>query len=356
MRPFIYLLVLTGLALNSALACATTTADLLSQGRLQLRTWLVPAQDIVPGQQVKLNLEIATDRWFTGGTRIRIPEVPGLVILQTDEFASNSSERRNGQSWVIQRWALEVYPQRDGNFSIPPVTARIKVSDEGDSSVEGEIEGPALQFSAARPEGLARVQHWVAAPGYTVSQSFNRDLAGLKAGDAIEREIVFEANEVMAMMLPAFKEAAIPGLAAYPGPPELQNRSNRGTTVASRRERITYIVEAEGEFQLPAQDFFWWDTSTGELQVLSLATVNIVAGTAAQNSEDSPQSVDLLNILPWVGGLAALGVLIWLVGKLPGNTLLQRVRAAVLTLWQQIQILRKPALPERLNPGNSGSD
>ena len=166
-----------GLALLGMLACclpalATTVADLQAEGRLQLRSWLVPARDIAPGQQLKLNLEIATDRWFTGGTRIQIPEVPGLVILQTDSFASNSSEQRNGQSWVVQRWSLEVYPQRAGNFSIPPLNARIKVSAEGGDSVTGQVTGPALEFSVTRPDALARVDHWVAAPEFSVSQTF----------------------------------------------------------------------------------------------------------------------------------------------------------------------------------------
>ena len=89
-------------------AGATTVEELLDTNRLQLRSWLLPAQKIVPGQQIKLNIEIATDRWFTGGTRIKIPEIPGLVILQTDDFASNSSEQRRGQSWVVQRWSLEI--------------------------------------------------------------------------------------------------------------------------------------------------------------------------------------------------------------------------------------------------------
>jgi len=60
----------------------------------------------VPGQKVTLTLEIATDRWFAGGTRIGIPEVPGLVILQTEQFASNASETHNGRpgQYSAGRW------------------------------------------------------------------------------------------------------------------------------------------------------------------------------------------------------------------------------------------------------------
>ena len=168
------------LCLSATTAMATTLDDLVRDGRLQARSWLDPATDIVPGQQVKLVLEFATDRWFAGGTRIRIPEVPGLIILQTESFASNSSETRNGQSWVIQRWALEVYPQREGDFEIPPIRASLKVNSDGTSAVEGEMLSPALQFRATTPDALGRAEHWVAAPQYSVSQSFDRDLDNLK--------------------------------------------------------------------------------------------------------------------------------------------------------------------------------
>ena len=92
---------------------ATTLEELQAQGHLQVSASIRPDGTLVPGQKLSLVLEVATDRWFSGGTRISIPEVPGLVILQTEQFASNASEVRGGQSWVVQRWTLDVYPQRE---------------------------------------------------------------------------------------------------------------------------------------------------------------------------------------------------------------------------------------------------
>ena len=93
---------------------ATTVADLQAQGRLSIDASLSPTEDVVAGQKLALVIEIATDRWFSGGTRLAIPEIPGLVILQTEQFASNASETRGTQSWVLQRWTLDVYPSDRG--------------------------------------------------------------------------------------------------------------------------------------------------------------------------------------------------------------------------------------------------
>ena len=53
-------------------------------------------------------------------------------------------------------------------------------------------------------------------------------------GETVERTVRFEARDVMAMMLPELPEQAVEGVAAYPLPPKLENRSNRGVATAQR--------------------------------------------------------------------------------------------------------------------------
>ena len=113
-------------------------SDLKAAGHLQIDASLAPGDNIVPGQKVVLTVKIATDTWFSGGTRISLPEIPGLIILQTEQFASNASESRGGRNWVVQRWSLDVYPQRAGDFTLPPIAARVKVSSGAGGDVEGE--------------------------------------------------------------------------------------------------------------------------------------------------------------------------------------------------------------------------
>ena len=92
---------------------------LVDAGQLSISSSLASEGLLVPGQRAQLEIKIATSTWFAGGTRIRIPEVPGLVILQTEAFAANASEMRDGETWVVQRWNLDVYPQSEGDFTVP---------------------------------------------------------------------------------------------------------------------------------------------------------------------------------------------------------------------------------------------
>jgi hypothetical protein len=350
------------LCLFALLCCAVHPAranpleDLQSEGRLQVDADISPDGVLVPGQKLTLNLTIATDRWFTGGTRLGIPEVPGLVILQTEQFASNASENRGGKSWVIQRWSLDVYPQRPGDFTIPPVRLQLQVNNGEAGDVEGELYSPSTSFSTSLPAGLENAEHWVASPDFAVSQQFDRPLENLQVGDAFERDIRFEASEVMAMMLPPFTPDQPEGLAVYPSPPQLENNSNRGQTSAIRSQRVSYVIEQEGVYRLPPREFFWWDTGRSELLLLTLPAVEFTVGSGTATEDSSGVSVNKPLLLAVVGTLLVLALVAWLTWNyFPRSTPGWAVSciATCRELWRQF---RNPALPAELNPGSSAGE
>ena len=345
-------------AAYSALTFGTSLEELEASGHIQIDSVLSPSTGIVPGQRVKLTLEVATDTWFTGGTRIDIPEVPGLVILQTDQFANNASETRNGQSWVIQRWTLDVFPQRAGEFTIGALPLQIQVNAGENGNIKGEIQSPPRQFSVTIPESLAEAKQWVAAPEFRVSQSFDHSLDGLVVGDAFEHEVKFEASDVLAMMLPGYDTGKQPGLAAYPSPPMLENSNNRGQNLASRSVRISYVVEQPGQYLLPARDYYWWDTQSDKLKLLSLPETRIdVAGAApTQQATKTPFSISPRQWLLMAVCTVLLIASVLLARRLLPRLPLSRWREQLSQLLHRLQGLFKPALATRLNPGSSAEE
>lgn len=327
------------------------------QGHLEIDSWLQLSDGAVPGQKLQLTLEVATDSWFTGGTRISIPEVAGLVILQTEQFASNSNATRHGESWVVQRWTLDVYPQKAGNFAIGPIPLAIQVSGGTGGTIQGTVLSPPVQFSVHVPAALEQAESWVAAPDFSARQSFDRSLEGLAPGDAFERRIEFRASDVMAMMLPTLEPVKMPGLAAYPSPPKLTNSNNRGEALAIREQSISYVVESPGDYLLPAQDYFWWDTGSGELRVLTLPATEIhVAGdladtTSVRSELQQPRQWALL-----AAGLLLCAALTWLLLRFRPWRFAAVLIEPLRVLWQRLIALRKPALPQRLNPDGSAGD
>lgn len=349
---------LIALMLISHLGIGKTVGDLERNGQLQISSSLQPIENIVAGQKIEMAIDIATDRWFAGGTRLRLPEVAGLIILQTNDFASNSTEQREGQTWVIQRWTLDIYPQRSGAFSIPPVSATVKVNNESSGVVGGTLYSPAVHFQASLPADLDSTQQWVASPTFSVTQRFDKELDAIQPGDAILREVVFEATEVMAMMLPSLDTDKGAGLVAYPQAPVLTNNSNRGTTTAKRVDRITYIAESVGQYLLPAQSYYWWDTRTQELRTRLLPEVEIVVGpgSLSQMEEKDASATKPLNFIPLLYGALFISLAfsaLWLCFRIIRSPQLARFGAAVKCGWAHLSALTQPALPSTLNPDNS---
>ena len=311
----------------------------------------------MPGQKVRLHLEIAVDTWFTGGTRISIPEVPGLVILQNEQFAANASESRDGATWVIQRWTLDLFPQRAGSFEVPPIRLNLKVNGGSAGNVKGQVFAPPTSFEATLPAALEQAEQWVAAPAFSARQQLDREPGALRVGDAFERRIDLEAADIMAMMLPALQATSVEGLASYTEPPMLDNSSNRGEMKATRSQVISYIAEAPGDYILPAMEFLWWDTGSAQLQVVELPAVEVtVTGSGAAAAGKRAPLLSPRQLLAAAAALLALLLTAWL-----GRTLLPRLpwspmRRSLTTAVEFIAALRRPALPPSLNPGNSAGD
>ena len=352
------LLLCLGLLLTWAAApvVANPLRELQAAGHLEVTAKLTPEGEVVPGQRLSLTLKIATDRWFTGGTRISIPEVPALVILQTEQFATNASETRGDQTWVVQSWTLDVYPQRAGEFNIPGILMRLKVNAAEAGDIAGELESPPTRFSATIPAALAGIAQWVAAPEFSVSQQFDRDLNDLQVGDAFTRELRFTASDVMAMMLPEFEPQKVSGLAVYPSPPTLENNSNRGASSATRSQQISYVVEAQGHYQLPAQEYFWWETRSAKLQLLSLPAITFTVGDGVSVNTGEKPVIDGHILLRITAGLLLLATGGWLL-----HSYLSRGRGKRIAQWftrtrTRLRQLRQPALPQQLNPGSNAGE
>ena len=327
----------------------------LGAPEVEIAAQLEPQEGAVPGQRIRLHITVATPRWFTAGTRLSLPEVPGLILLQNQSFASNASEQRAGHNWSLQRWTVDVFATRAGSFLIPPVTAKVATSLEGGLEYQGELTTSPLPLTVVLPPALEGLEHWIASPEVTLTQSIDSsgvNDAGLPLGGALTRTLTVTAQDVMAMQLPELATPAPKLVQQYPEPPLLRNRANRGRLSAERRDRSVLIATAPGELSWPGAQLNWWNTHTGELTVLTTEPVTVMLSgeqltPASSHSISIGTIVDLTVtvILTW------LGVLAWRKGL---GARVKRIALALLHyaqgVWRQH---REPGLPERLNPGGN---
>jgi len=318
-------------------ASAATLTELLETDRVRIKTWIEPRENIIARQQVKLQIEIATDTWFSGGTRIGAFAVKDAILLQREKFALNSSRREDGKDWTVQQWTLLIYPQRGGRFVIPEIPVRVSVAAEDLEAIAGDLSARSLSFVANIPEPILNKSldeaDWVATTRFDVQESFDKSLDDLKPGDAVTRRISMSADDLPSMMLPNVVELGIQGMAVYPKPPQLTDKSNRGNYLAERTQVITYVFEESGEYQLPPQTFYWWNLESESLDSIDLDARNLEvrslsgledAGTQQQSSTSQRSFAGYIPVLKKAGMVFLLLVLVVIVvrrfGKIAART------------------------------------
>ena len=200
---------------HTALLLSLSMFVVADDPRVEISARLIPAEGAVPGQRIKLEVTVATPRWFTAGTRIKLPEVPGLLLLQNQDFAANASERRNGESWTVQRWFIDVFATKPGTVIIPPLGVSVSVSKSTQETVASKLNTEPLTVTTHIPPELADLKDWVASPSVTLVQTVEGSL-DTYLGSAINRRITLKAQDVMAMLLPRTTSENDPLLQMYP--------------------------------------------------------------------------------------------------------------------------------------------
>ncbi len=294
----------------SSVHAEETIASLLDNNELQLKTWVVPKDNAVVSQRIELVIEVATTRWFAGGTKIDLIEIPDVVILPPEQFANNFSRKERGKTWTIQQWSIYLYPQKKGEHVVPDTPLTISIKGKASKSVEGTVIAPGLTFRTEEPEAMEDINSWVATTGLKVSEVYSKGFDALTVGDAIERTIRFEIENVPGMMLPPIDLFEIEGLGIYTKSPVLKDKSNRGTLMGIKEIGYTYLIEQAGDFHIPDKTFYWWDIENKVMQTVSLPAVDFTVSSLPSdpgNLNDAMESLSLweiirnyiLNIIAW---------------------------------------------------------
>ncbi|HIF9161992.1 TPA: BatD family protein [Photobacterium damselae] len=223
-------------------------------------------------EQVILTIEVATPRWFTGGTRIGSIEMPNVIAKQRNQLATNFTEHKGGQTWSRQRWEVTLYPQASGDFVIPPVAVGIQVSAPDGEKVSGTLYTQPIKFKTVLPSGLLSGDTpWFSATHVDVKQEWETSTETLKVGDAITRKITISAQDSLSVLLPdLLKGESTTRYQAYPQPHRLTDTQTRGDYQSTRTEESVYVIQQGGELTLPDYEFRWWNSKTQQVETVVL--------------------------------------------------------------------------------------
>ncbi len=255
-RCSLAMLVLAVLTRTAGLAATAASAE----DRAEVSLTVNVADAPWTGEQTTLNLDLKTPALSFAEIHFDLPEVAGALLLRTDSTTVKLSERRGGETWQVLRYPITLFPQQAGELLVPPIEVRFKTrAGFGAEPTSHRLETAPLQLAVRQPPGLEPGKVVVTTPDHSVSANWTLPRQPVRAGDAITLTVERRAARLSAMLLPALPVFEAEGLAAYPAAPLIDDRTNRGSLVGARTDRITWIVERPGDYRLPTVAFRWWD-------------------------------------------------------------------------------------------------
>lgn len=269
--------------------------ELMRQDHVRVIARLEPAE-VIATQRANLVITLATDTWFSGGTRIAPPEIRNAIVLQRQTFAVNATHRESGKTWATQSWTIEIYPQYADDYVVPPLSVELSVADGSGGRASGQVWTEPLQLRAIAPPTPPPATDWVVAPELEVSARWDQPMEELMAGDSRRRTIRIRATNLPAMVLPLPHAEDIAGLGVYPQPVRRDDQTNRGDATATLEYSVDYFCEEPGDYTVPGWQLAWWQPEekrwhVAEVPATSFSVApnpNITTSEVAE--EDAPAS------------------------------------------------------------------
>ncbi len=270
------------------------------------------------GQQVVVNVDLMTNGVRFGGQRIRLPEVPGALLLEDAVTTVRLSEQIDGESWQILRYSYPMFVQREGRIDIKSIIAEFDIYEDFTSEPEAVTKAAtAMSLQVKRPPGVTDTRTLVTTSDFAVSVTITPEFDSLIVGDALMQTVTRRASDVSGMAFGPIAVTDVPGIAAYPKTPDVDDRHNRGLLTGTRVDQVTYVLEQPGEFEIPETQLLWWNPKSGELNTEIIPALSLVVGAnplleseqdgiAAPLQDDRRESKPLI-----VLSLAAIGVFVF---------------------------------------------
>ena len=229
------------------------------------------------GQQVGFYVDVMTNGVRFSGQRIRLPEVPGALILEDAVSTVMLTEQIDGESWQIIRYSYPMFVQREGRVDIKPIVAEFNVYETytGDP-VAFDKASTAMSLQVERPPGVTDARMLVTTSDFSVSITITPEPDSLIVGDALTQTVTRHASDVSGMAFAPIPVADVSGIATYPKAPDVDDRHNRGLLTGTRVDSVTYVLEQPGEFEIPEVRLIWWNPKSAQLNTETIPALSLM--------------------------------------------------------------------------------
>lgn len=220
-------------------------------------------------QPFKVTITVLTATWFTAPVEFDNLQVPNAFVLPFSRNFPGMFDH-NGKQYAGIQFHFIVFPYRAGHFTLPPIVVHATTPPEGSSESKAiTIRTPVRHFTV-KPVPADREGDWFVARSVTIHEHWNKSLSQLKVGDVIERTITVNARGTLPQFIPAIKPDNLNFANIYPQDPELKDLRDDYDANGQLTQQFIYLMEKEGNFEIPGIEVQWWNPNVRRLQKRAL--------------------------------------------------------------------------------------
>ncbi len=247
-----------------------------------------PETETIPGQSLSLRLTVLVPTFMPDPPVWPSMELPNLLVRLPGRSTNPTSEQIEGETWSGVTRHYRLSPMVPGDFTIPAQNVIVTWSNPATGETEKvTLATEPVAFRGVVPEGAEGLDPFIAASELQLTQQIEGAPDAMTPGQSFSRTVTVEVQGVSPMFLPPLTPPGeIPGLAAYPDEPVIEETDTRGDPGGTRAERVTFVAEGGTDGMLPAVTLDWFDIDAGEVKTAQTETVAIrVDGPPASRAE-----------------------------------------------------------------------
>jgi hypothetical protein len=278
---------------------------------------LEPAGTVWVGERVTLRVDLKTDGLSFRSQRVRLPKIPGALLLEDAATTVKLTEEIDGEPWQVLRYEYPLFLQRVGRTQIESVRVAFEATAGfGTEPRAFDLSTAPVSLTARAPEGVEDVTRLVTTTDFEVRVELDPEPGEeVVVGDALTRRIERRAVDLTGMAFAPLVTAQIPGIASYDKAPRIEERRHRGEMIGTRTDSTTFVFQEPGSYVIPGFELAWWNPQTRQLSKETIPDLEIeVAENPLLRSGGDEVEAAVSRLQRRPGLLAVLGLLAFAIG------------------------------------------
>lgn len=202
----------------------------------------------------------------------------------------------NGNNYEVYEWKWAVFPQKSGELKITPQIFTGQIRYNGRMKRVNDLSGEITIRVKPIPPSYPKQEPWLPATNIKLAEQWSLNNK-IRVGDSITRTMQMQASGLQAAQLPEMELENQANFHSYPDKAKLENQITKDGLISQATRDIAIVPTDVGNLAIPNYKIHWWNTTTNQLEIASLAakTFTILPALNKKITTSTPKKITAEN-------------------------------------------------------------